>query len=128
MKIELISRIPAEVRHETPILFIHGAWHGAWCWEPNFMPYFADKGYAVYALSLRGHGKSHGRAGLKWYRVKDYVEDLRKIVAKLPGNPVLVDTRWEGTSFRSTWSAMIAQALSSWDRCPTAGSSRCWSA
>jgi alpha-beta hydrolase superfamily lysophospholipase len=54
------------------------------------MPYFADKGYTVYALSLRGHGKSCGRAGLKRYRVKDYVEDLRKVVAKLPGNPVLV--------------------------------------
>jgi pimeloyl-ACP methyl ester carboxylesterase len=90
MKLELISRIPAEVRHKTPLLFVHGAWHGAWCWEPNFMPYFADKGYAVYALSLRGHGKSDGRAGLKWYRVKDYVEDLRKVVAKLPCNPVLV--------------------------------------
>lgn len=90
MKIELLSRIPTELKHETPIVFVHGAWHGAWCWEPHFMPYFADKGYAVYALSLRGHGNSEGRAGLRWYRVSRYVEDLMKVIAKLSNSPVIV--------------------------------------
>ena len=31
--IEWISYRPAEKRHETPILFQHGMWHAAWCWQ-----------------------------------------------------------------------------------------------
>jgi hypothetical protein len=28
-------------------------WHGAWCWDEFFLPFFADNGYHVTALSLR---------------------------------------------------------------------------
>jgi pimeloyl-ACP methyl ester carboxylesterase len=90
MNIELLSRVPSKVEHRTPVLFVHGAWHGAWCWEKYFMPYFAEKGYPAYALSFRGHGKSGGAKGLRHYRVKDYVMDLRKIIDKLPCPPILV--------------------------------------
>ncbi|MBC7517162.1 MAG: alpha/beta hydrolase [Alkalinema sp. FL-bin-369] len=45
----------------SPIFFVHGAWHAAWCRE-NFLPYFANHGYAAYAVSLRGHGTSEGRS------------------------------------------------------------------
>ena len=37
-----------------PILFIHGAFHSSWCWEENYIPFFLDKGYNCYAISLRG--------------------------------------------------------------------------
>jgi pimeloyl-ACP methyl ester carboxylesterase len=89
MNIELLSRIPEKIEH-PPILFVHGAWHGAWCWEKYFMPYFAGKGYPVYALSFRGHGKSGGARGLKRYRVKDYVMDLRRVIDRMPISPILV--------------------------------------
>ncbi|MDO9265119.1 MAG: hypothetical protein Q7U02_14210, partial [Desulfosalsimonadaceae bacterium] len=29
MKLEIISKKPKGVSHEVPILFVHGAWHGA---------------------------------------------------------------------------------------------------
>ena len=90
MNIELLSRMPAKIAHPTPILFVHGAWHGAWCWEKYFMPYFAGKGYPVYALSFRGHGNSGGARGLKRYRVKDYVKDIRRVVEQMPRPPILV--------------------------------------
>ena len=45
----------------SPIFFVHEAWHAAWCWE-NFLPYFANRGYAAYAVSLRGHGTSEGHS------------------------------------------------------------------
>jgi pimeloyl-ACP methyl ester carboxylesterase len=90
MSIELLSRAPATVAHPTPILFVHGAWHGAWCWEKHFVPYFAGRGYPVYALSFRGHGKSSGRGGLRRYRVKDYVKDIRRVVDRMPRPPILV--------------------------------------
>ncbi len=90
MNIELVSRMPEKVEHPAPILFVHGAWHGAWCWQKNFMPYFAARGYAVHAMSFRGHGKSGGRQGLRRYRIKDYVKDLRRIVNRMPVPPILV--------------------------------------
>ena len=37
-----------------PILFIHGVFHSSWCWEENYIPFFLDKGYNCYAVSLRG--------------------------------------------------------------------------
>ena len=90
MRLEIISREPKGASRPTPILFVHGAWHGAWCWEENFLPYFAGKGYAAYALSLRGHGKSEGPAHYSWLRIADYVTDVAQVVGQLPGKPVLV--------------------------------------
>ena len=44
--------------HPVPLLFVHGAWHAAWCWDEHFLGYFADRGYRAVALSFRGHGDS----------------------------------------------------------------------
>ena len=90
MKLEIISHEPKGASRPTPILFVHGAWHGAWCWEENFLPYFAGKGYAAYALSLRGHGKSEEPAHYSWLRIADYVADVAQVVGQLPEKPVLV--------------------------------------
>jgi pimeloyl-ACP methyl ester carboxylesterase len=89
MQLEIISKRPEYISHSTPLLFIHGAWHGAWCWE-NFLPYFAEHGYEVYALSLRGHGNSAGKEGIRWYSVKDYLADVDQIVNSLKKKPVLI--------------------------------------
>jgi pimeloyl-ACP methyl ester carboxylesterase len=90
MKLEVISHEPKGFSRPTPILFVHGAWHGAWCWEENFLPYFAGKGYPTHALSLRGHGKSDGPAHYSLMRIADYVADVALVVSQLPGKPVLV--------------------------------------
>lgn len=90
MRLEVISLQPEQKQFETPLLFVHGAWHGAWCWAENFLPYFAAKGYAVHALSLRGHGGSSGREKLRWARGRDYVADVREVAQTLPDMPILV--------------------------------------
>lgn len=90
MKLEVVSREPKRDAHPTPILFVHGAWHGAWCWAEYFLPYFAQNGYHSYALSLRGHGDSEGRQKLRWTRMHDYVADVVQVAAQLPKPPVLV--------------------------------------
>lgn len=83
MQLEVISQTINETR-PAPILFVHGAWHGAWCWE-NFLPYFAQHGYAAHALSLRGHGASAGRDKIRWHSAAhDYVADVAQIVQTLP--------------------------------------------
>lgn len=88
--LELIVREPAHQTKATPLLFIHGAWHGAWCWDEYFLPYFAAQGYTVYAPSLRGHGQSAGKERLRWTSAKDYLADVAETVAKLPQPPVIV--------------------------------------
>lgn len=81
-----------DTAHEsrTPLLFVHGAYVGAWCWAEKFLPWFAARGFPVYALSLRGHGRSGRRERLHSYRVADYAEDLAAAVGHLPRPPVLV--------------------------------------
>jgi pimeloyl-ACP methyl ester carboxylesterase len=89
MQLEVISNIK-HVTQPSPILFVHGAWHAAWCWE-NFLPYFADRGYAAYAVSLRGHGASAGREGIRWHSAaQDYVADVAQVIQTLPQPPILV--------------------------------------
>jgi pimeloyl-ACP methyl ester carboxylesterase len=58
--LEVRSRLPARATRKPPLVFIHGGYGDAWCWEPYFLPWFAAKGWPAYALSLRGHGSSSG--------------------------------------------------------------------
>jgi pimeloyl-ACP methyl ester carboxylesterase len=44
-----------------PVLLVHGSYHAAWCWRDTFMPYLAKRGWPVYAVSLRGQGRSGRR-------------------------------------------------------------------
>lgn len=90
MKLEMISKYPIENQRTTPLLFIHGALHGAWCWDVHFLDYFAQRGYASHAVNLRGHGNSEGRENLRWTRISDFVEDLANTVRQLPSPPVLI--------------------------------------
>ena len=90
MNLEVITRQPETTSRKTPLLFVHGAWHGAWCWEDTFLPHFARQGYAAHALSLRGHGESAGRDRLRWTRIRDYVADVEQVVATLDPPPVII--------------------------------------
>jgi len=44
------------LKKET-IVFVHGAWHGKWCWDKYFAPEFSAKGYNVITFDLPGHDK-----------------------------------------------------------------------
>ncbi len=90
MKLEIVTKEPKGKAHPTPILFVHGAWHGAWCWSEHFLPYFAQQGYVCHALSLRAHGASEGRERLRWTRLADYLADVVQVVSQLQKPPVLV--------------------------------------
>jgi pimeloyl-ACP methyl ester carboxylesterase len=72
------------------IVLVHGAWHAAWCWEHNFLPYFAEQGYNVYAPSMRAHGGSSSNKNLKWLKVADYAEDVWSVVKDLKGDTYLM--------------------------------------
>lgn len=78
MSLEIITHVPTDSPRPLPVLFVHGAWHGAWCWE-NFQPYFAERGYRNYALSLRGHAASPNKKALWKTGIWDYVADVESI-------------------------------------------------
>jgi len=90
MRLEILAQEPQGPARSTPLLFVHGAWHGAWCWAEYFLPYFSGHGYASYALSLRGHGASEGHARLRRTRIADYVSDVAQAARRLPKSPVLI--------------------------------------
>jgi len=90
MHLETITRLPEGNARPTPLLFVHGACHGAWCWDEHFLPYFAEHGYASHALDLRGHGKSDNSRSLRTTRIDHYVKDLSSVVDTLHIPPVLV--------------------------------------
>lgn len=72
-----------------PVLFVHGLWHGAWCWNEHFVPWFRERGYDATAITLRRHDRRHP-PGLRTTRIKDYVEDVVNAAARMPSPPVLV--------------------------------------
>ncbi len=88
--LEVLARVPQGPARKTPLLFVHGAYTAAWCWDEHFLSYFADAGYAAYAVSLSGHGKSRGRDHLDSFSIADYVADVAHVASRLPTTPVLI--------------------------------------
>ena len=89
MKLELIKRSAQNIDNSYSILFIHGAYHAAWCWEEHFLDYFAQSGYSAYALSLRGHGNSERSKSLQ-VGFDEYLADIDRTVQQLGHQTILV--------------------------------------
>lgn len=90
MQLELITRKPRGRARPTPLLFVHGAFGGAWVWEQHFLPWFAERGWLAHAVSLRGHGASEGQEKVRYARLRDYVADVEEVLADIAPSPVLI--------------------------------------
>jgi pimeloyl-ACP methyl ester carboxylesterase len=88
--LEVIDKGACSESHPVPLLFVHGAWHAAWCWDEYFLDFFADKGYRAVALSLRGHGKSPAPKPMQRCSVADFVDDVDSVAGSLPSRPVVI--------------------------------------
>jgi alpha-beta hydrolase superfamily lysophospholipase len=88
MHLETISHSPSSPTHATPLLFIHGMWHGAWCWDETFLPFFAEHGYRATALSLRGHAGSEGQ--IRGSTIADCVSDVEQVARQFETPPVVI--------------------------------------
>ncbi len=89
-RLEIISRGRAAESASPPLLFVHGGWHGAWCWDQGFLERVAGQGFEAHAMSLRGHGKSAGREHLRRTRVRDFVDDIEEVIDSLSSPPVVI--------------------------------------
>lgn len=67
---------------KTAILLVHGAWHGAWCWEDQFAPYLRTQGHVVHTLDLPSHGRA-GPEKIPNHRIADYVDCVAERIDQL---------------------------------------------
>jgi pimeloyl-ACP methyl ester carboxylesterase len=110
MKIEVISRGDTANIARPSLLFIHGGFHAAWCWDEFLLPWFATKGWHANALSLRGHGASDGREGMSRWVLADYVDDVGRVVDQLARPVVLIGHSVGGVIAQRCWDRHAAVA------------------
>jgi pimeloyl-ACP methyl ester carboxylesterase len=73
-----------------PLLFLHGGYVDARCWQPHFLSCFASRGYDCHAVDLPGHGRSEGRECLDRLGLDDYLAALTSVVEELGSRPVVI--------------------------------------
>jgi len=81
--------LPSRAARTKPILFVHGNFHGSWCWR-NLLTYFANRGTLCYAVNFRGHWLSDGHASLGEAITEDYVWDTEECLRAISAEVILV--------------------------------------
>lgn len=69
------------------IVFIHGAWQGAWCWR-DVVHMLEARGHEAVAIDLPGHGDDS--SPLESVTLRDYVDRVIEAVQASKDNPILV--------------------------------------
>ncbi|MHC4379468.1 MAG: alpha/beta hydrolase [Planctomycetota bacterium] len=87
--IERVTCRPRVRRYDTPLLFSHGMWHGAWCWR-GWQELFALWGWESVAFSLPGHGESPVQRPIRWCTLGYYTEFLKREIDRMHRKPVVV--------------------------------------
>lgn len=82
---------PNDIESKQPaIYFVHGMWHGRWCWK-GLESFFFDQGFSCDGIELPQHGKRYtSKWRLKCQSIGKYVAALVGEMEKLPEMPVLV--------------------------------------
>ena len=67
-------------------VLVHGAWHGAWCWE-KMVPLLTEAGHNVYTLDLPGLGEDD--TPIAEITLDSYVEKVVQVITDV-GHPVVL--------------------------------------
>lgn len=93
----------------TAFVLIHGAWHGAWCWQ-RVLPRLRAAGHAAHAVTLTGVGE---RAHLLRpdLRLRDHVADVLGLIEaeELADDLVLVGHSYGGLVMTGAADALLAR-------------------
>lgn len=95
-RIHTLHRPAVGPTRSPQLLFVHGGYATAGCWDAYFLPWFSRRGFDCRALDLAGHGASDGRERLDSFGIDDYVEDLTQVAQGLDG-PLIVIGHSMGT-------------------------------
>lgn len=101
-RLEMLGLSASGSVRRPPILMVHGAYTHGGSWRHTFMPWFAERGHDVHAVSLRGHGGSDGHPMLDAWGLEHYGEDVRRALAMI-GQPAIV--------FGSSMGGLVLQRL-----------------
>jgi pimeloyl-ACP methyl ester carboxylesterase len=78
---------------------IHGAWHGAWCWE-KVIPFIEKKGHKVVAPDLPGHGDD--KTPIADITLQAYTNRVCQILDEQPDPVILVGHSMGGVVITQT--------------------------
>lgn len=92
----------------TPIVLIHGAWHGPWCWD-DVAAELRSRGHEVQAVTLPGHDRPGDHRRI-WNRISDYVDAVDTAVAGASAPPMLVGHSMGGYTVQRYLEAKTAAA------------------
>jgi pimeloyl-ACP methyl ester carboxylesterase len=81
---QIISCAPSKKTNKPPLLWLHGSFHGAWCWQEKFIPYFVERGFPCIAMSWRGTGGTPAGEGVKKVKILEHCADLQGLVDSIP--------------------------------------------
>lgn len=86
----------SDVTRKTNYVLVHGAWHGAWCWD-RVAPKLIEAGARVFLPTLRGVGERAGDV-MPTPTLEDHVQDVLTMVATIAdqGPVVLVGHSYAG--------------------------------
>ena len=105
----------AGMQAKPPMLFIPGFFASAWVYE-SYLPFFADRGYAGFALNLRGREGSTLPSGTMLGRVSinDFIDDARQVARWLTerlSRPIVVGHSMGGLIAQKLGEEGLARAL-----------------
>ena len=91
-------------------VLVHGAWHGAWCWE-KVTPLLAEMGHEVHTLDLPGLGNDP--TPIAEVTLDAYVNAVRELILEIDERVVLVGHSMGGLIITQTaeWVSDRVQAL-----------------
>jgi pimeloyl-ACP methyl ester carboxylesterase len=89
-RIHTLHRPAVGAKRYPPLLFVHGGYATAGCWDAYFLPWFSSRGFDCHALDLAGHGASEDRARLDSYGLDDYAEDVAQVAQELDAPAILI--------------------------------------
>ena len=73
---------------QPTIILVHGAWHGAWCWD-DVAEALRGQGFEVLVPDLPGH-ETYGSSARIWDRLGSYVSHVDSLVQGVQGEVVVV--------------------------------------
>lgn len=103
MQLEIISRAAGADNSKPALLFIHGAFHGAWCWDEHYLSFFSENGWDAHAVSLRGHGKSDGAEDMQNWTLSDYEDDIAQAIKEIAKPVILIGHSMGGVLAQRLW-------------------------
>ncbi|XP_057831393.1 uncharacterized protein LOC131042099 [Cryptomeria japonica] len=92
LKMEVIMQRGVKENNDrkSPIVFVHGSFHAAWCWAVHWLPFFSEAGHDCHAISLLGQGESDVPLGSVAGTLQTHARDIAHFIKYEVGVPPIL--------------------------------------